>query len=63
MGQRQGGASEKEVINLFEKCARTRVKGGEIPSHVLVTEMRAVPKTPREKSPCEMSGGPGVRVL
>lgn len=61
MGQRQGGATEKEVIYVLEECARTRVKGGEILSQGLAKDMRAVLETQRENSPCELSGGPGVR--
>ena len=54
MGQRQCGTAEKEIINILEKHAGTRVKAQEIPSRDLTEEI-VVLETLKENSSCELS--------
>lgn len=49
--------------SIVEECARTGARDGKIPGQDLAKEMGAVLETLQEESPCELSGGLGVRVL
>lgn len=55
MGQRQCGTAEKEIINILEKYAGTRVKAQEIPSQGLTEEIGVVLETLKENSSCKLS--------
>ena len=63
MGQRQYKTEDKEIINILEKHAGTKVIKRSQPSQGLTEELGVVLKTLRENNSCKLSGGSGVRVL
>lgn len=63
VGIEEFGTKVKEIINILEKHAGTKVIKRSQPNQVLTEEMGVVLKTLRENNSCKLSGRSGVRVL